>query len=89
MFRRILRVLGENASRWAAGDDAAIAPLFAVALLPLLVSIGAMVDLQAKAVSQTQLDGLANSSALAAAGYTASTRPPTPSRSASTSSGRA
>jgi hypothetical protein len=71
MFRRILRVLGENASRWAAGDDAAIAPLFAVALLPLLVSIGAMVDLQAKAVSQTQLDGLADSSALAAAGYTA------------------
>jgi hypothetical protein len=47
--------------------------MFAVALLPLLLSIGAMVDLQAKAVSQTQLDSLADSSALAAAGFTAGT----------------
>ncbi|WP_406857201.1 pilus assembly protein TadG-related protein [Alsobacter sp. KACC 23698] len=70
-FAAVTRVLAAMATRYGACRDGALAPLFAVALVPVLVSIGAMVDLQAKAVSQTQLDGLADSSALAAAGYTA------------------
>lgn len=73
MYSTVLSNSIRKTREYIRNADGAIGPMFAVTLLPLLVSVGAVVDLQTAAISRTKLGAVADAAALAAAGHSTGT----------------